>query len=812
MQVLWDLRKTFRCAVLKGSTSDITNVAQEVVHLFTAGSQGQKNTVLLLISDEQMLDKLKKCIMSTIAKNKIVTNKPVAILLSCVRKDVLLESDNVVLQRQLSDKEKQKFREKREELKAKYGDITQLHGFNIMQTNFSERYIQKSCEVFRSSRKARRPLKAQLAAFLALLNAYAPGSYLLESECLNFLRYKNSMDNDGAVEELMQPFSHLIVTFQQNDETKRRVRMAHPLIAKCCTEMLAHTGVPRSDTTRNFLNNFCRDEETEEFPQCLLGFVKDILTKREAKTQDKTGSDAKEDQERFSKLILDIQKMEGGVQCVSVLKVASKKFNQNPFFPQALSRFYYIEMKNYYQAEMWAKAANLRDPKNSFIADTLGQVYKNHLKAKEATAKSREILKLAKDAIEAFKHEEQLAEDEQETDMKEDGMITISNVFNSRGQFGFLQVCKILYDLLVSKNKTWREVLTKNVPLCSVLHMLGDSKLYRFNDLINILKDEVERKSEFFDKYLTYSKYSTDKEDPEYIFKDITDCYRKYIGNSPLKKTTQKIAQALQMLKKNRAATSAGVLACLDRAHTEKDLKEIATWWKEIWSSHYPGTAEVNYILAVIMLVNTGETLPAYSKPFKMFGKKIPMSEKDPPEQHMLALLLFWPANSEDECEFDLSQLIQQMRLSYEHTYQKHFQSRYLPPLFFIGKGQSLERLVHRKVVEQLSHKSNETKLDRSNNWRNESIFQNDEVRERLLRVEGRVRNYRVFATVGGTQIEIEANSQRNLWRQRRVSFYIGFTIRGPVAFSIQTENHHSGKRIYLSYMHVHNDTLLVMG
>ncbi|KAM9426210.1 NACHT, LRR and PYD domains-containing protein 1 homolog isoform 6-T9 [Pholidichthys leucotaenia] len=37
MQMLWDLRKTFRCAVLTGSTSDIVKVAKEVVHLFTAG-------------------------------------------------------------------------------------------------------------------------------------------------------------------------------------------------------------------------------------------------------------------------------------------------------------------------------------------------------------------------------------------------------------------------------------------------------------------------------------------------------------------------------------------------------------------------------------------------------------------------------------------------------------------------------------------------------------------------------------------------------------------------------------------------------
>ncbi|XP_061566143.1 sterile alpha motif domain-containing protein 9-like [Cololabis saira] len=793
MQVLWDLRKTFRCAALTGSTSDITEVAKEVIELFTAGNRGHQNTVLLLLNDEQILDNLQSSIIRMIAEKNMVTKRPVVIFLNCVRKESVLKSNYVVLQRELSDAEKQRFSEKKNELVKKYGNKTkQFHGFKIIQTNFSLTYIKEACTVFKSVQKAKRPLKAQLAAFLSLLNAYVPGSYLLESQCLAFLRIGGSINGDLAVEELMQPFSHLIISFQQDVTAERKVRMAHPMIAKRCTELMAAGGVTRSDTARNLLNSFySNDEDTDEFPQYLLSFVKDMLTRRETKTEENPvgGSDSKEDKERFSRLVLDIQKEEGRTQSASVLEVATKKFHGNPFFPQALARFCCIEIKDYKQAEIWAETAKQRDPQNSFIADTLGQVHKNHLKSKGGPASQREILELAKRAIEAFKHEEELAENEQGMDMKDYGFTKVSTVFNVSGQLGFLQVCNILYDRLVRQNETWKSVLTKRVSLKSALENLGDTKLYNFNDLINSLRGEVQKKFDFFDKYLTYSKLSIEKNDPNYISRDASECHRKYVGDLPPRDTLQNIDQLMEILQQKQAA---GVLACFDRGNTKSEIQEITSMWRKMCSSTNQGTAVVNYILAHIMSVNTGVTPPCKRKPFTAFRQIMPLNIQDPPEEHMLALLLCWPSASEDELELD--QLIQRMRLSYEIAYKKYFRSRYLRPLFFIGKEEGLNRIVHRKVLERLlSEESQDTAPDWTHNWRHENIFENPKVQEILRKVEGEVQNCRVYANVRDTKIEVEVHLEKMLWRPRRVSFYLGFTIRGPVAFGIQTETPDQG-------------------
>ncbi|KAI3375683.1 hypothetical protein L3Q82_003991 [Scortum barcoo] len=281
MKVLWDLRKKFRCAVLTGTTSDITNIAKEVVDLFTAGIRSNQNTVLLLLNDEQILENLQDSIRMEFAKQNIVARIPVVILLSCVRIDRVLQGDHVVLQKKLSDSEKQKFNRKKEELSRRYREKCKtFHGFNIMQTDFSPDYIKQACTIFSIVRKKNKPKKTQLAAFLSLLNAYVPGSYLLESQCLDFFKHEDYMHGGLSLEDRMKPFNDLIVIFQQDKRFEKKVCMAHPMIAQRCIELMAKAGVSRSDTARNFLTCFCRDKDPY-----LLGFVKDMLTSRKAKTK-----------------------------------------------------------------------------------------------------------------------------------------------------------------------------------------------------------------------------------------------------------------------------------------------------------------------------------------------------------------------------------------------------------------------------------------------------------------------------------------------------------------------------------------------
>uniref|UniRef100_A0A3P9Q7T2 Sterile alpha motif domain-containing protein 9-like n=1 Tax=Poecilia reticulata TaxID=8081 RepID=A0A3P9Q7T2_POERE len=790
MQVLWDMRKTLRCAALMGSPLERTKIAKEVVHLFTGGSKDDLNTVLLLINEEFILEHLQDSIMAEIEEQQIDVDIPVVILFICVRSDhAVLKTEHyrekegvkdrgtsyVILKRTLSDTEKEELDTKKEELSRKYGaKASQFHGFNILHSNFSRDYIQEACAVLNTVGRKNKPLKTQLLSFLSLLNAYVPGAYLLESDCLDFLRHDNSLEGDISLVTRMQPFSHLIISFQHDKKYENRIRMAHPTIAKHCTELLAIAGVPRSDTARNFLTQF----GLKEVSPCLLGFIKDLLTKREHK---KDGSMEDSDLEKFSTLILHINEIEDKNQSASVLKVAStsKKFDKNSLFPQALARLCYGELEDYKEAEIWAKKAIKRDPKKSFIADTLGQLHKNHLRNKKLSLKPRQLLQLAQKANEAFEHEEELAEEEHMKSLTENEKSKVQWSLNIRGQFSFLQVCNILFDRLVIQNETWKDVLTKNVPMGSVLESLGDNKLFRFRDLIKNLRDKVEKKFVFLDTFLTYSQ-SVMKNDKSYVSKTAADCFQKYVGSS-IPKDNDRLQQTFQKLKQKLAITSAGVLSCLDRTCTS-DIEHIVKWWEEICQrNNFPTDAFVNFILAKIMLSNKNRAASSsdYKNDLKL---RKPPSSVTQPEYHLLSLLLFWPTDDEDKPVSDLNQLIKDASHAYEREYKTMFRSRYLRPIFFLGPGKTVNRFVHRRVIEILWTKD---ALQESNtNWKNESIFRDSIVEERLLKVEGVVRNYRVYARFRDTEIEVDANRRDCLCRSGHVSFYIGFTIKGPVAFS----------------------------
>ncbi|RXN32706.1 sterile alpha motif domain-containing 9-like protein [Labeo rohita] len=109
------------------------------------------------------------------------------------------------------------------------------------------------------------------------------------------------------------------------------------------------------------------------------------------------------------------------------------------------------------------------------------------------------------------------------------------------------------------------------------------------------------------------------------------------------------------------------------------------------------------------------------------------------------------------------------MRESYERTYQKYLRFRYLVPLFFLGNGGGLQRLVHQTDFTSLFVEEHETAEIQG--------FQ---------RIQGEIRNHKVFALRGPDQIEVSPHNPASVYNTDLVSFYLGFTIRGPVAYNIR--------------------------
>ncbi len=198
-------------------------------------------------------------------------------------------------------------------------------------------------------------------------------------------------------------------------------------------------------------------------------------------------------------------------------------------------------------------------------------------------------------------------------------------------------------------------------------------------------------------------------------------------------------------------------------------------------------TQTILYILANITCTESGEQ---FQKEFQARLQKLWLREMQDrsPEFYLLIILLFWPDDVKPGITNppNLEKCLRKMRHSYKSKYQKYLCGRYLVPLFFFAKGKGLQRLIHTSKLRQ-------TDL--------ELLTEGDgsvEIKD-LQRINGQVRNHKVFAIRGEKRIQVAPHDRASVCKQGQVSFYLGFNIRGPVAYNI------SYKDCKLYYIVLHN-------
>ncbi|XP_034413618.1 sterile alpha motif domain-containing protein 9-like [Cyclopterus lumpus] len=647
----------------------------------------------------------------------------------------------------------------------------------------------------------------QLFSFLALLNAYVPESYLLMSECLQILGPPDPI-HGVPFEERVEPFSLLIKRSGRNPE---HVCIIPPLLAQQYVTLLAKLGISRTATVKNLMFSLCGD-----WPQPhVLQFIRYLLTKRKP---------GKKGKDKFSRLIEDILGEGSFYNAVSVLKTASNKLRQNSIYPQTLSRLYYIRggVNDYEKAERWAKTAIERAENNSYVADTLGQVYKNWLRK---ARQPNDIQQMENKAFDAFKEVERKADNEEGPEMSDmDGTLSISDSFNNRGLFGFIQVAKIAFEKLRALRSP---LLQEQIPK---------------------LKMEVQAKFDFFERYLTYSKPTATSAEPHYFWKDIALCYEMYTTASAAESTS--FPGLLDGLSRG-LFTSRGRRAGFKEAEkTASDLKEIRDVLKNSYEANPDDVqAAESYILSNITLSNESRHHTPVKELQAIMHRFLHTDVgRRSPEFYLMALLLFWPEeepqvvqgegdedveqpDSEDELSegeslevedsdgeqgtsrepeqlsldfmFDPQQYVEFMETSFERSDAKYLRGRYLSPLFFLGEGSGLSRWIHKSRLDEIvgeevdaelageQKKSTKEKWKRINKkWTTGDVWRIPEIEEMLLpvRVEPgdtstkQQEEEKVLVCAGRKRIRVTKEAGPDSGPSP-VLFYLGFNIKGPVVF-----------------------------
>uniref|UniRef100_A0AAV2LPR5 SAM domain-containing protein n=1 Tax=Knipowitschia caucasica TaxID=637954 RepID=A0AAV2LPR5_KNICA len=166
------------------------------------------------------------------------------------------------------------------------------------------------------------------------------------------------------------------------------------------------------------------------------------------------------------------------------------------------------------------------------------------------------------------------------------------------------------------------------------------------------------------------------------------------------------------------------------------------------------------------------------------------------PELYYLCMLLMWPSRDQTLKHFteynNISTYIRSAKRSFHKRFSFIFPSRSAIAHFFLGKSNGLGRIVSKAKLDQILQESKSTDQLKTL-WHTGLVWGDPAIQEKLLRVKGRSENGDIYVTYG-TNIKIMIRPAylgdiRSGYSREDVSFYIGFTLEGPVAYGVKYEN-----------------------
>lgn len=839
MHILWELRKKFRCAVLKNKTVDFSEIGKQVANLITYGTANHQEylPVLLLVDDfEEQGDiyLLQASIQTAIASKYIRYEKPLVIILNCVRSQnpekCAKMSDSIALIQQLSSKEQRAFELKLKEIEEQHKNFEDFYSFMIMKTNFDKKYIEN---VVRNILKGQNisTKEAKLFSFLALLNSYVPDTTISLSQCEKFLGItpKKAYWGTEKLEDKMGTYSTILIKTEVVECGKYcGVRIIHPLIAiRSLEELKTSYDLDKSQIMWDMLTE-------NVFYDTGIGrskFFQDmqtlLLTRQRIEHEGETGT-------WFSPFIEALHEDEGNKAVEKVLLEGIHRFNPNAFICQALARHFYIKERDFTSALHWANQAKNIEPNNSYISDTLGQVYKSKIRwwtennernRNISVADLTELLDLAVHASEAFK------ESQQQSEYKEDEAMERFNqkskrrydTYNIAGYQGEIEVGLYAIQILQlipffdNKNELSKRDMINFISGNSDIP--GDPNnefklaLKNFIPYLTKLRSSLKKSFDFFDDYFVLLKPRSNIKQNEQsktrrkvagyfkkyaeIFGPFEELQNRDLGSQlslPLR--VELYRRSLEVLKADKFS---GLLEYLIKSqeiaiNTMEDIVKKYTFLFEQCTVRIQQKEKQNFILANIVLYCIKPTSKIVMPTKKLKDQLREILQQIGPsyqlsEPYFLASLLFWPENQKlDQDSKQMEKHARSLQNSFRGQYKHMYRTKQPIAYFFLGKGNNMNRLVHKGKIDQCYEKT----LDINIWWQSGEVWKDKKVQELLLRLKGRAENNCLYIEYGINE-RITIPITPAFWGQLRsgrsiekVSFYLGFSIGGPLAYDIE--------------------------
>ncbi|XP_060882398.1 sterile alpha motif domain-containing protein 9-like isoform X1 [Labrus mixtus] len=818
-QVLWNNRKDLRCAVVKPSYS-ASLVAQHAVELREYEEKDPQKclTVLLLIedSDKEYLDDLRNELEVAVDTKRIQYGTPCFILLSCRRsynperkcKESPLQ--NVSVTHKLSNQERRKFSGKREALEERY-EPEFILTFVLMSEEFNVDYVQHFVEHLLQGID-RKSVVARLIRYVALLNTYVQNSFISQSHCEALLALTIHMErfHQHEFEISLGPQAQLVFLHLRDEKTHiESIRIIHPLVAKEILQQLLGEQT-QSSLAMNlvcesvlFEHRFGRDE--------YLSFLRALFIRRSRISKgDKYDS-------FFSPLIEHVcDKEKSPAKAIELLTEAFERFHKDPFFAQQLARLHYTYEK-FEEAKHWAETAAKQQPNNSYILDTKGQVYRKWFQAKCKVIDNDNVPKTAHNTADAVETALKALECFQECEKAANA--DMENVNNS-GFFAEVEVGCSLLKLISSldvfayrtngHSECMKYLLTDYIP-----EEVKDA-WEPFHGRLKKLQKTMQDALEWISEDLSYFQTDIDGDEEEipgspeekisqpltWLVKKSFE-YGKYFSEAhSYAPQVESIPANLTPFQKRMMIYHLGggnVTSILSKLTDQRGAVRLLESILSLYPSN-PLKANfgqrdiVNYITAHISLncLSPDAQKVTPLKNLQALCRQFPSDKrKCLPSALFLLTLLFWPedndTNHEKEAKYEIVQTaVEHMEKGYSAKKKDIPQrKRRIYTHFFLGNGNGLDKFVHKRKFERVTKGISVS--EKRMKWFRGEAWKKPEIGKMLKCVSGWTEDGVVYLegpqkkkfSVVPLHVRSVPHSNEN------ITFYLGFTFRGPVACNI---------------------------
>ncbi|OWF34788.1 Sterile alpha motif domain-containing protein 9-like [Mizuhopecten yessoensis] len=457
-QILWDLKKEFRCCVVKKVTDQ---TCDQIIALrnYDESNSARPPVVLLDNCDEEGVIHLHAVLERRAREASIRSEQMIGtycVLLICTRRTKLpmsVKEYTVLIRQELEQNELAWFQRKASVLERRFKDKEGvdpklLISFNILKENFNFEYIKDIVKQYVDGIDSQE--EKDLLMYLSLINTYDMDFQPLPISAFDALMIQNCKTN--VIFGLA--FSHRLQKRDRQWETKlsselkvllnvssrsgqgsnlKALSIINPLFAKEIFQYLKQEA-STSSTMLRFLQSRVFKRQNRSVDQ-VVRVVKDVLKKREALENGR--------RQKFSRILTEILSEEDTERAVSVLKKGFE-MTEDPMIAQQIARLY-IHSKNWEMATDYAiKATQLR-PNNSYLWDTYGQIFKAQVFDRYESCITNEalsvedtshIIQVAMKGIEKFHKEQDQGEHDKKTSP------------NDPGYFGEVQLIILLMKVL----------------------------------------------------------------------------------------------------------------------------------------------------------------------------------------------------------------------------------------------------------------------------------------------------------------------------------------------------------------------------